>query len=61
MYVQPGFYLDWKTLKNGKVFSSQGKPGNFEQTGKVRENQTKYWKIERISDKCYLLLIVIAK
>ena len=52
MYVQPGFNLDWKTWKNGKVFSSQGK---------VRENQTKCWKTERISDKCYLLLLVIAK
>ena len=24
--------------------------GNFEQTGKVRENHTKYWKIQGISD-----------
>ena len=25
--------------------------GNFDQTGKVRENHTKYWKNEKISDK----------
>ena len=29
--------------------------GNFDQTGKVRENHTKYWKIQGISDKYYLL------
>ena len=29
--------------------------GNFEQTGKVRENHTKYWKSSGISDKCSLL------
>ena len=29
--------------------------GNFEQTGKVRENHTKYWKSPGISDKCSLL------
>ena len=27
----------------GRHFSSQGKSGNFEQTGKLRENHTKYW------------------
>ena len=37
-------HSDWKTWKNGKAFSSRGKSGNFEQTGKVRENHTKYWK-----------------
>ena len=34
---------------------------NFEQTGKVRENQIKYWKTPRISDKCHLLFLVIFK
>ena len=32
-----GSHSDRKTWKNGKAFSSQGK---------VRENHTKYWKIE---------------
>ena len=27
-----------------------GLTGNFEQTGKVRENHTKYWKTEGISE-----------
>ena len=31
------------------------KSGNFEQTGKVRENHTKYWKTQGISDKVFLL------
>ena len=40
-----GSHSGWKTWKNGKAFSSQGKVWDFEQTGKVRENHTKYWKI----------------
>ena len=32
---------------------------NFELTGKVRENHTKYWKTHGISGKCYLLFLVI--
>ena len=32
---EQGSHSDWKTWKNGKAFSSQGK---------VRENHTKYWK-----------------
>ena len=35
--------------------------GNFEETGKVGENLTKYWKIQGISDKCHLLFLVIFK
>ena len=35
--------------------------GKFEQTGKVGENHTKYWKSSEISDKCYLLFLVIFK
>ena len=33
------------------IFQSE----NFEQTGKARENHTKYWKSPGILDKCYLL------
>ena len=40
-----GAYSDWKTWKNGKALSSQGKKsGNFEQTEKSEENHIKYWK-----------------
>ena len=39
----------------GKHFPVREKSGNFEQTGKVRENHMKYWKILGISDKYYLL------
>ena len=46
-----------RTGKPGKVgrhFPVREKSGNFDQTGKVSENHTKYWKIEGISDK-YML------
>ena len=36
-------------------FPVREKSENFEQTAKVRENHTKYWKSLGISDKCYLL------
>ena len=45
----------------GRHFPVREKSGNFDQTGKVRENHTKYWKTEGISDKCYLLFLVISK
>ena len=41
----------------GRHFQS----GHLEQTGKVRENHTKYWKTEGISNKCYLSFLVICK
>ena len=47
-----------RTGKPGKVgrhFPVREQSGNFEQTGKVRENYTKYRKTERISEKNYLL------
>ena len=43
-----GSHSDWKTWINGKTFSSQGK---------VRENHTKYWKTQMISDKYDLLYL----
>ena len=39
----------------GRHFPVREKSGNFEQTRKVRENDTKYWKTWQISDKYYLL------
>ena len=45
-YGQISSHSDWKTWKNGKAFSSQGK---------VRENHTKYWKIEGISEKIFVI------
>ena len=44
-----------KPGKMGKHFPVREKSGNFDQTGKVRENHTKYWKTEGISDKYYML------
>ena len=57
-------YLDYhrvpirtgKPGKMGRHFPVREKSRNFEQMGKVRENHTKYWKTQRISDECYLLL-----
>ena len=53
--VAQGSHSDWKTWESGKAFSSQRKIREFEQTGKVRENHSKYWKTLGISDKSYLL------
>ena len=49
-----------QTGKPGKMrrhFPVREKSGNFEQTGKVRENQKKYWKIQGISDKYFLEIL----
>ena len=49
-----------RTGKPGKMrrhFPVREKSGNFEQTGKVRENDSKYWKTQGISDNCYLLFL----
>ena len=35
-----------KPGKMGRHFPVREKSGNFEQTGKVRESHTKYWKTE---------------
>ena len=41
----PGFPLRLENLEKwGRHFPVREKSGNFEQTGKVRENHTKYWK-----------------
>ena len=41
--LEPGFPLGLENLEKWEgIFQS----GNFEQTGKVRENHTKYWKTE---------------
>ena len=45
----------------GRHFPVREKSGNFDQTGKVRENHTKYWKTEGISDKYYMLPSVTVK
>ena len=47
--------LEWK---NGNAFSSKGKVREFEQTGKVRENRTKYWKTGEFQKNviCYILV-----
>ena len=57
-----------KPGKMGRHFPVREKSGNFDQTGKVRENYTKYWKTEGISNIiCYssvtgkLICILLAK
>ena len=47
--------------KMGRHFPVRKKSGNFEQTGKVMESHTKYWKIPGILDKYYLIFLVIFK
>ena len=49
-----------KVGKMGRHFPVREKSGNFEQTGKVRENDTKYWirKTQGNSDKCLLFLMI---
>ena len=48
-----------KPGKMGRHFPVREKSGNFEQTGKVRENHTKYWKTRGIWDKYYLIFLYI--
>ena len=37
----------------GRLFPVREKSGNFEQTGKVRENDTKkYWETQGILESC---------
>ena len=50
-----------KPGKMGRHFPVREKSGNFEQTGKVRENHTKYWKTETNWDKYYLTFLVTFK
>ena len=50
-----------KPGKMGRHFPVRERSGNIDQTGKVRENHTKYWKTQGTSDKCYLLFLVIFK
>ena len=50
-----------KPGKIGRHFPVREKSGNFEKTGKVRENHTKYWKTQGIWDKYYLIFLVIFK
>ena len=45
----------------GKHFPVREKSGNFEQTGEVGENDTKYWKIQEISEKILSVILVIFK
>ena len=48
LVLHSGFPLGPENLEKWEgIFQS----GNFEQTGKVRENHTQYWKTEGISDK----------
>ena len=43
-------YSDWKTWKMGRHFPVNKMSGNFEQTEKVGENHTEYWKFRQISE-----------
>ena len=45
LLIFTGFPLGLENLEKWEsIFQSGEKSGNFEQTGKVRENHTKYWK-----------------
>ena len=55
LWISQGSHSDRKPWKNGKAFSSQGTVRQFWSDGKDRENHTKYWKFQWISDKYYLL------
>ena len=50
-----------KPGKMGRHFPVREKSGNFHQTGKVRENHTKYLKTEGISDKHYPVHLYITR
>ena len=48
-----------KAGKMGRHFPVREKSGNFEQTGKVRENHIKYWKTQELQTNiiCYFSVI----
>ena len=48
-----------KPAKWEGIFPVGEKSGNFEQTGKVRENHTKYWKTQGISEKFNLFFFFV--
>ena len=56
--ISSGFPLG---LENLEKWEGTFQSGNFEPTGKVSENHTKYWKNEKFSDKYYLKFLVIFK
>ena len=70
-HLLPSFFLgggeqqvSTRTGKSGKMgthFPVREKSGNFEQTGKVRENHTKHWKTQGILNKYYLIFLMIFK
>ena len=50
-FLQLVYRVPTRTGKPGKIgryFPVREKSGNFEQTGKVGENHTKYWKTQGI-------------
>ena len=49
----------WEDIfKSGK---SRGILNRLDTSGKAKENHTKYWKAQGISDKCFLLFLVICE
>ena len=67
LIIVPLYYITRVPTQTGKpgkwegIFQSEKRSGNFEQTGKVRENHTRYWKNEKISNKYYLIFLAIFK
>ena len=51
-----GSHSDWKTEKMVRHFPGREKSGYFEQTWKVRENHTKYWKTQEISKQMLFVI-----
>ena len=59
---EAGFPLGPENLeKMGRHFPVREKSENFEQTGKVQGNHTKYWKTPGISDNFICCFSVIFK
>ena len=54
-----GSHSDWKTWKNQKAFSSQGKVGEFWSDWKSQGKSHKILENEKISDKYYLIFSAI--
>ena len=48
------FRVSTRTGNMGRYFAVVEKSWNFKQTGKVRENHTKYWKSQGISDTLFI-------
>ena len=60
-HILHGSHSEWKIWKKWEGIFQSGKSQGILNRLEKSENHTKYWKIQGISDKFYLLFLVIFK